>query len=70
MHRMPIHVVATCCQLVSTKVDAYRDRLGRRRSTKLIILATVDGWLVAFIYNKSRIHGTQIKVEMIKSATQ
>jgi len=36
-------IVATYCQCSSKKVDAYRDKLNRRR-TKLTIFATVDVW--------------------------
>ena len=36
-------IVARCCQLSPIKVEAWRDKLARRRSTKLTILATVDG---------------------------
>ena len=50
-------VVATCCQLCSTRwtqrnaraVDKDNDNLGRRRSTTLTVPATVDGQLITLI---------------------
>ena len=42
-------IVATCCQLSSTKVDAQCDKLDRRRSTELTIPATVGGWFITLI---------------------
>jgi len=41
-HVLRSSIAATCCQLISTKVDAQRDKLDGRRSTKLTVLATFD----------------------------
>jgi len=39
--------VTRCCQLSLTKQEAQRDKLDRRRSSKLTIPATIDQFFIA-----------------------